>query len=384
MQQPVRKAEYDQLVQDVAASFRTGSTPGPWRVLQDLRYGIDDPLKERARALAGRAGEEDYQKERAFLETLTADALKFLTAGGHCESRTKGGQEQYRVTRALPAARAAGRRAANEGPPDTSSESSEPPQAGPDVPTAREAAPAPPPAAPGAPAGTTSSQVITRISVKDLEPHPRARLIPRMSQKQWKPFLAHVREHGVREPILVTPGGVVIDGRSRAEAAREGGYLTVPAVVVDWGEARQETHMLESALRRRHLTDDQLAMVEERLRKCQEPGMRRARARKAGRAGGRGRPKKNDSSGGAVSPELSPPAAGGEGVADPPPAPEKPGAVPERKRRAARAVDKASPEMGDRVQAGEVSLIEAVRALREQGKLPAAKAPKFGGAGGAA
>jgi hypothetical protein len=49
----------------------------------------------------------------------------------------------------------------------------------------------------------------------------------------------------------------------------------------------------------------------------------------------------------------------------------------ERKRCAARLVGRISPELGDRVLAGEVSLHEALRELREAGQLPPARAPKF-------
>ena len=73
-------------------------------------------------------------------------------------------------------------------------------------------------------------------------------------------------KYGVREAIQITADGIIIDGRSRWQAARESGLPTIPAIMVVWDETQQQIHMLEAALRRRHLSDDQLVMAEEKLR----------------------------------------------------------------------------------------------------------------------
>jgi hypothetical protein len=195
-----------------------------------------------------------------------------------------------------------------------------------------------------------------------------------MPKDQWERFLAHIQQHGVRDPILITKESVIVDGLSRHHAARESGHETIPAVVVDWDEAHQEVHMLEAALRRRHLSDSQRAMAEAKLRQLAAPQMREERARKAGQSGGRGRGKKSDSSTSSVCSKVS---TGGADVASNAEiTPRTNTSISVRKRRDADAIAKKSPEMADRVLAGDLSMNDAKRQLREQGKLPPAKPPR--------
>src|SRR5262249_33933733 len=49
--------------------------------------------------------------------------------------------------------------------------------------------------------------------------------------------------------------------------------------------------------------------------------------------------------------------------------------IPERKRRAAREVEKASPEMTDRIIAGDIKILKAQLELREECKLDPARIP---------
>jgi hypothetical protein len=380
--------DYRQVVGEVAAAIAKYLTSEEWDRREDLRWLIS----RRTCRLASLPRREEVSGQ----DRILTDALAQLVKSGRCELRGEGVEAEVRLRPP---------RAAGDPSPGNDQDST--PPAG-DLPGDADQTPASPAGNPpqdsnpnpnspaGDPPGANDASPVAAagaktsnwsplpppvlVRVADLKLHVKARLVPQMSKGQWKRFRADIARRGVQKPIIVTRDNVVIGGRSRTDAARESGQEFIPAVVVDWDEQEQELHMLREALLRRQMTEDQQAMVEERLRKKEEPQMRQERAQKAGRAGGRGRARKPDSLADGVSGELSAPgsaAVGGTSDEAPAKPAKPPKAVPERKRRAARQIDKASPELGDRVLAGEVSLHEAKRELREQGNLPPARAPKF-------
>jgi integrase len=111
----------------------------------------------------------------------------------------------------------------------------------------------------------------------------------RVIDEEWKPFLESVRTSGVQDPLTVQKGGRVLDGRHRLKAAKESGQETVPARVVDLSPEDQTALVYHTALLRRHLGDDQRAMLAARWTEAECKKSRSERARKAGLAGGRGR-----------------------------------------------------------------------------------------------
>jgi ParB-like chromosome segregation protein Spo0J len=141
--------------------------------------------------------------------------------------------------------------------------------------------------------------------VSQLKIHQRAKKVPRMRNREWQEFLEDIRTHGVKEPIVVQVGGVVLDGRHRLEAAVQCGLETVPVVVVDLSAEEQIVWIVRSALLRRHLTDDQRAMLASEHKEALVKESKRTRAAEGGRAGGRGRPAAADSSGAGVARKQS-------------------------------------------------------------------------------
>jgi hypothetical protein len=139
------------------------------------------------------------------------------------------------------------------------------------------------------------AQQVVELPVGGLRLHEEAGKIPFMREVEWEPFLEDVRAHGVQDPLMVQKGGVVLNGRCRLRAARECGLPSVPAVVVDLTPEEQLEAIYRSALLRRHLSDDQRAVLAARYQELLSQGARRERARKAGLAGGRGRAREGDS-----------------------------------------------------------------------------------------
>jgi ParB-like chromosome segregation protein Spo0J len=223
------------------------------------------------------------------------------------------------------------------------------------------------------PPASSETTNIVRLPVRDLRPHPAALKVPGMRDEEWKPFLESVRTSGVQDPLTVQKGGRVLDGRHRLKAARESGQEAVPARVVDLGPDEQIALVYRTALLRRHLSDDQRAMLAARWAEAESKKSRSERARKAGLAGGRGREKSPAGPGDATAPK---PAEGHDGQTKTVRARTRAAGqyrVPERKVRAARDLEKASPELAARVLAGDLTLNQARRALPKDRKPEAAR-----------
>jgi hypothetical protein len=132
------------------------------------------------------------------------------------------------------------------------------------------------------------------LPIKDLRFHKMARKIP-MPKEQKKAFFADVKANGIKEPIIVQEGGLILDGWHRFLAAKECGLETIPAIVVNLSEKDQLLLIYRMAGMRKHLTDDQRAVLAARTYEVVSGQAKANRASKGGKAGGRGRPKKSDS-----------------------------------------------------------------------------------------
>ena len=92
--------------------------------------------------------------------------------------------------------------------------------------------------------------------------HPQADLVPRMSESQSSDFESDIQRRGIRVPIEVIDGNIIIDGRSRFLAARKLGIIQVPIVKAPIQPNEDPVlYMLRAASKRRHLTEDQLACL---------------------------------------------------------------------------------------------------------------------------
>ncbi|MHB8324796.1 MAG: DNA methyltransferase [Candidatus Dormibacteria bacterium] len=118
---------------------------------------------------------------------------------------------------------------------------------------------------------------LTRVAT--LVDHPLAAVVPEMRPAEWRAFLEDVRERGVLEPLRLAPDGVtVLDGRHRLRAARELGLEAVPSAPALCEPGDEASYMLRAALHRRHLSDDQRAILAARL--AEAMGTERGRAQR--------------------------------------------------------------------------------------------------------
>lgn len=91
--------------------------------------------------------------------------------------------------------------------------------------------------------------------------HPYAELFPLLEGQAFRDLVDDIREHGVREPIVMFEGKV-LDGRNRYLAALEAG---VEAPLVEYEGDDALGYSISLNLKRRHLTDSQRAVVAKRI-----------------------------------------------------------------------------------------------------------------------
>ncbi|MCL0092083.1 MT-A70 family methyltransferase [Dehalococcoidia bacterium] len=102
---------------------------------------------------------------------------------------------------------------------------------------------------------------IRKADPKVLKIHPLAHLIPDMRGSEWQEFYTDIVMRGIKVPLEVLADGTVVDGRHRLRAAIELGMKEVPIVDAHLNGDSPEVYMLKAAVLRRHLTDDQRAML---------------------------------------------------------------------------------------------------------------------------
>src|SRR5699024_6117131 len=110
-----------------------------------------------------------------------------------------------------------------------------------------------------------NSEVI-EVATNHLTLHSKQEsLSPNMSDKQWKKFVNGIKENGVLQPISVTKGFRIIDGKHRLLAAKELGIEGVRVVIEDIPENEVATYIVENKLNRSELKNGQRAAMVIRL-----------------------------------------------------------------------------------------------------------------------
>ncbi len=106
---------------------------------------------------------------------------------------------------------------------------------------------------------SSASSTETR-PVNDLRPNP---LNPRgeLHVAGLDELADSIRAQGVLQPLLVTPGGVVVAGHRRLAAARLAGLSEVPVVVRDLDAVQQQEIMLVENLQRQDLSAVELSGI---------------------------------------------------------------------------------------------------------------------------
>ena len=133
------------------------------------------------------------------------------------------------------------------------------------------------------------------VPLKSLRLHPEVNRVPRMPPEQSAEFQADIAERGIRVPIEIIAGRVIVDGRSRCLAAKRLGIQRVLVTRAPLNGDDPIIDMLRAATKRRHLTDDQRACLAREEMELLSQIATRERARLGGLTGGRGRAKPSDS-----------------------------------------------------------------------------------------
>lgn len=125
--------------------------------------------------------------------------------------------------------------------------------------------------------GAGDETQVIEVATSQLTEHSKqTEYSPQMSKKKWREFLASIAKDGILQPIVVTKGFRVIDGKHRLKAARELGIENVRVMVEDISEDDIPTYITETKLKRDDLKNGQKAAIvirlfyEEERRKAKE------------------------------------------------------------------------------------------------------------------
>ena len=93
----------------------------------------------------------------------------------------------------------------------------------------------------------------------EYETHPAAEIFPLMSDTEFTGLVEDIREHGLKEAIVLCKGEI-LDGRNRYRACLE---IGIEPRLTEWNANGQspEGYVVSKNLHRRHLNESQRAMV---------------------------------------------------------------------------------------------------------------------------
>ena len=119
----------------------------------------------------------------------------------------------------------------------------------------------------------TSSPTRRRTTwpVADLKPHPlQEKYFSDLPGASIKELAGDISHNGLREPLEITPAGVIISGHQRLQAVKLLRWKTVGVVVrhdlAAQGEKAIECRLIEANLNRRHLSKLELARIYKRYK----------------------------------------------------------------------------------------------------------------------
>lgn len=106
------------------------------------------------------------------------------------------------------------------------------------------------------------------------EVHPAAELFPMMDRADLDALARDISENGLNHPVVITPDNVLLDGRNRLEACKTMG-MEIQYEVYDGDPWR---FVISENLHRRHLTNNQRAMVGARIAQLGHGGTRKVKS----------------------------------------------------------------------------------------------------------
>ena len=109
---------------------------------------------------------------------------------------------------------------------------------------------------------TNTEASTSPASHQKYEIHPAAAIFPMMSDEALDELAADIKDHGLRDPVVMH-NGKLLDGRNRLEACHRAG---VKPTLTEWtGSGSVVTWILSVNFHRRHLSDQQRAMIAARV-----------------------------------------------------------------------------------------------------------------------
>lgn len=107
---------------------------------------------------------------------------------------------------------------------------------------------------------------VIEVATSQLSEHSKqAEYSPQMSAKKWREFVAGVAKEGILQPLIVTKGFRVIDGKHRLRAAKELNIEYVRVIIEDIPEDKIPAYITETKLNRDDLKPGQKAALVIRL-----------------------------------------------------------------------------------------------------------------------
>ena len=107
---------------------------------------------------------------------------------------------------------------------------------------------------------------VVEVATSQLTEHSKqAEYSPPMSKKKWAEFVANIKDNGIRQPLIVTKGFRVIDGKHRLKAAKELGIESVRVIIEDIDESSIPSYITDTKLQRDDLKRGQKAALVIRL-----------------------------------------------------------------------------------------------------------------------
>ena len=94
--------------------------------------------------------------------------------------------------------------------------------------------------------------------VSEIEFHPIANIFPLIEGEEFKSLVDDIRQHGLREPIVLHNDGRILDGRNRYRACIAVG---ISPEIKQFNGTDAVAFVVSLNLRRRHLNESQRAMV---------------------------------------------------------------------------------------------------------------------------
>ena len=109
------------------------------------------------------------------------------------------------------------------------------------------------------------AQVIEVATSQLTEHSKQTDFSPMMSKKKWSVFVTGIAKEGILQPLVVTKGFRVIDGKHRLKAAKELGIEGIRVIVEDITEDEIPNYIAETKLNRDDLKPGQKAAIVIRL-----------------------------------------------------------------------------------------------------------------------